>query len=98
MTFSTKDIKHIAQLARLTLTDKEIIKYRREISGIVGYVAKLAEINISKEEATISLNEDSNLLRIDSSSNWDELEKKIVLDNIPKRKNNLVSVPRIFEL
>ena len=46
---------HIAQLARLHLTEKEIVQYRREISGIISYLEHLAEINISKKELTFIL-------------------------------------------
>lgn len=98
MSLSTKDIKHIAQLARLTLTDKEINKYRREISGIVSYVEKLASVNVSKEEATTNLNINNNLLRSDSVTKWDEVEKDNTINLAPRKKGHLIVVPRIFEL
>lgn len=98
MAFSSKDIKHIAQLARLTLTEKEIIKYRREISGIVSYVEKLANVNVSKEEATTNLNSTNNLLRTDSVVDWNNTERENTLNSAPNKKGRLVVVPRIFEL
>lgn len=97
MPFSTSDIKHIAHLARLTLTEQEIKQYRREISGIVSYVNKLAEVNVSKEEATTNLSSANNLLRVDAVLNWDEAEKEVTLTSAPRRTKRLVAVPKIFE-
>jgi len=97
MSFSTADIKHIAHLARLTLTEQEIKQYRREISGIVSYVDKLASINVTKELATTNLI-NNNLLRTDAIFDWDKIEKDLSLQAVPRKKNNLVAVPRIFEL
>jgi len=98
MSFSAADIKHIAHLARLTLTEQEIKQYRREISGIVSYVDKLASVNVNKEEATVNLNMADNLLRSDIVVEWDKIEKENALASAPRQKNRLVAVPRIFEL
>jgi len=97
MSFSTADIKHIAHLARLTLTEPEIKQYRREISGIVSYVDKLASVNVSKEEATTNLSTTNNLLRPDLVSDWDKAEKESALALAPRKKDRLVAVPKIFE-
>ncbi|MCX6792621.1 MAG: Asp-tRNA(Asn)/Glu-tRNA(Gln) amidotransferase subunit GatC [Candidatus Falkowbacteria bacterium] len=97
MTFSNNDIKHIARLARLTLTEQEIKKYRREISGIVGYVDKLASANVSNQEATLSLTSADNLLRNDLVADWDKLEKENTLNAAPRKKGRLVVVPKILE-
>ena len=97
MAFSTDDIKHIAHLARLTLTEPEIKQYRREISGIVSYVDKLAEANVSQEEATTNLGMTNNLLRSDSITHWDETETEAALANAPRRTKRLIAVPKILE-
>ncbi|MFA5407092.1 MAG: Asp-tRNA(Asn)/Glu-tRNA(Gln) amidotransferase subunit GatC [Candidatus Nanoarchaeia archaeon] len=92
------DIKHVAKLARLQLSDKEIKQYRREISGIVRYIDKLAEINLTKEEATTQLIIADNQLRLDAAINWSAEEKNLALAAAPKKKNKLIVVPRVFEL
>ncbi len=47
---SKKEVQHIAKLARLGLTEKEIEKFQRELSSILNYIEKLKEVDISKAE------------------------------------------------
>lgn len=37
-------IKHIADLAMISLTDEEITKYQKQIAAILEYVTKLSEV------------------------------------------------------
>lgn len=97
MALSTKDIKHIAELAKLKLTDKEINQYRREISGIVHYVDHLAEANVGREEAMSRIQKKSLSVREDLAVSWDATERDAALAQAPRREKKLVSVPRIFE-
>ena len=71
--------------------------YRREISGIVSYVDKLAKANVVKEQATINLSLDSNVLRSDLVLDWDKEEKILALNNAPKKNKRFIAVPRILE-
>ncbi len=96
MSLSNKDIKHIAKLARLTLTDSEIKKYRREISGIISYLEHIAEVNVAKVEATPTLTTVAQLRR-DEAMLWPGDERQSTLAAASKKKNSYISVPRIFE-
>jgi aspartyl-tRNA(Asn)/glutamyl-tRNA(Gln) amidotransferase subunit C len=91
------NIKHVAHLARLTLSEKEITKYYREIDNIVRYVDKLASVNVSQEEATMRLNKNDNRLRPDLVESWPLEEKENLINLAPRKKNKLIIVPRIFE-
>ena len=95
MSISAKQIKHLASLARLSLTDKEIVQYRREISGIVRYVDEIASVNVSNLEPTTRLTKASGL-REDSAMPWDTTERETALGSAPRRKGRQVVVPRVF--
>ena len=41
MTVSATDVRHIARLARLDLTDEEVERFGRELSAILEYVEQL---------------------------------------------------------
>lgn len=43
-----KEVKHIAELARLGLTDKEVGKMQKELSSILDYMDKLKEVDTSE--------------------------------------------------
>lgn len=47
---SKKEVQHIAKLARLGLTEKEIAKFQKELSSILDYIGKLKEVDISEVE------------------------------------------------
>jgi aspartyl-tRNA(Asn)/glutamyl-tRNA(Gln) amidotransferase subunit C len=49
---SKEEVKHIAKLARLGLTEKEIAKFQKELSSILDYIEKLKEVDISEVEPT----------------------------------------------
>ena len=42
-----EEVKHIAKLARLGLTEEEIEKFQKELSSILDYFEKLKEIDVS---------------------------------------------------
>ena len=41
-------IKHIANLAMISLTPEEIAKYQKQLTAILGYVKKLSEIDTNE--------------------------------------------------
>jgi len=49
---SREEVKHIAKLARLGLTEKEIKKFQKELSSILDYFVLLKEVDVSKTEPT----------------------------------------------
>ncbi len=97
MSLSAKDIHHIAGLAKLKLTDKEVVQYRREISGIVRYVHHFAEANVGKEDITASLSHNENSLRPDVAEKWNREEHDQTLKTAAKRKGSYICAPRVFE-
>ena len=47
-----KEVEHIAKLARLGLSEREIEKMRGELSKILDYIEKLKEVDVSEVEPT----------------------------------------------
>lgn len=48
MSVSSDDVRHIARLARLELTDEEVERLRRELSTILGYVEQLGALDAGR--------------------------------------------------
>ena len=46
------DVLHIAELARLKLTESEVLKFLPQLSTIVDYIGNLSKIDTSKVDAT----------------------------------------------
>ena len=51
-TLSDDDVRHIAKLCRLNLSDKEVKKFAPELNNIFDYIAKLQEVDTSTVEPT----------------------------------------------
>ena len=55
MPLTTKEVIHIARLARLNLTPEEIERYREQLSAILDHVAQLAELDTTGVAPTTSV-------------------------------------------
>ena len=94
---SEKDVKHIAKLARLKLSDKEIIKFSKQLSDILQYIEQLNELNTSGTEET------SQVTGLKNVTQSDEIEKKcdgdslLICSPLPKERKQIRVKPVIKE-
>lgn len=58
-------VRHIAKLARLQLTDGEVEKFSRELTSILQYVDVLQEVDTKNVEPTAQVTGQTNVLRDD---------------------------------
>jgi len=65
-----EEVKHIAKLARLGLTEKEIGKYQKDLSLIFDYFKKLEKVDVSSVEATSHPLAIKNVMRRDEAKPW----------------------------
>lgn len=70
-------VRHVAKLARLHLSDDEIALYQSQLSGIFGYIDKLSEVDISSVSSPKHASRDMMTLRSDVVSMPDAPEKLI---------------------
>lgn len=95
MTLSVKDIKHIASLAKLELTDTEVKQYRAELGGIVRYVNQLQTVKLKKTGKTVASGT-TQQLRSDDVKPWPQDERDLALSQAPDKQGRLVKVKRIL--
>jgi aspartyl-tRNA(Asn)/glutamyl-tRNA(Gln) amidotransferase subunit C len=50
MRISREDVLHVAELAHLELSDAEVEKFREQLDGILSYIDKLKELDVSGVE------------------------------------------------
>ncbi len=92
-----KEVKHIAKLARLGLKDKEIEKFQKELSSILGYIEKLKEVDISKVKTEIQPIGIDEAARKDTEKPKPKIENsKKLLELAPAVKNSYLKVKSIF--
>lgn len=62
----TKDqVRHIAKLARLRLTENEVERFTTELTAILGYIDMLSEVDTKNVEPAAQVTGLSNALRAD---------------------------------
>lgn len=62
---TTDEVRHIAKLARLALSDEEVERYREQLSGILGHFQVLNEIDTTDVPPTAQSFEQANVERPD---------------------------------
>ena len=64
-TLTSTQVRHIAKLARLRLSDAEVEKYTKELGSILGYVEMLKNVETEGVETTAQVTGLHNVLRDD---------------------------------
>ena len=93
---SKEQVKHVANLAKLKITEGEAEKYSGELSRVLGYVDQLKEVETDKVIPTAQVTGLTNNLREDKVVAWDETERQTALQQAEVTENNLVKVPKII--
>jgi aspartyl-tRNA(Asn)/glutamyl-tRNA(Gln) amidotransferase subunit C len=89
------DIKYVAHLARLHLTADEEKKLGVQLDGILGYIEKLKELDVTGVEPTAHAVPMVNVTRPDETR--PSLPHADALRNAPAKANGLFIVPKIVE-
>ncbi len=93
----TKDeIKHIAALARISLTDEETEKYQKDLSAILDYFKKLEELDTEKIEPIGHITGRFNSFREDKQEDFGSLEKVAIMKNAPETKDKFIKVKSVL--
>jgi aspartyl-tRNA(Asn)/glutamyl-tRNA(Gln) amidotransferase subunit C len=95
MILPLETIKHLAELARLSLTRSETKRYSRELGAVLEHVGQLSQVDISQLPPTES-DKLKNVWRLDEASLWPESELKLALDQAGDREAEGLKVRRIL--
>jgi aspartyl-tRNA(Asn)/glutamyl-tRNA(Gln) amidotransferase subunit C len=95
MKLTLEEVKYIADLARLQLTDDEMARYAEQLSDILDYAARLQSIDTSGISPTERVSSAGNVLRKDESRPG--LSQQELLDNAPETEKGQFRVPPILE-
>lgn len=94
---SKEEVKHIAKLARLELTEEEIVKFQKELSVILDYVGKLKKANVLSLPPTSHSFKTENVTREDEIKKTGEKRNVKLLELMPENKNGYLKVKSILQ-
>ncbi|MBI4713732.1 Asp-tRNA(Asn)/Glu-tRNA(Gln) amidotransferase subunit GatC [Candidatus Uhrbacteria bacterium] len=96
MPLSTNDVKHIAKLARLYLTEAEIDEYKDQLSSILEYVQKLQEVNTGDVPELQHSLDVINVFREDVIEECAEDARKRAIENFSSRNGDLLETQSVW--
>ncbi|MDK2877349.1 MAG: aspartyl-tRNA(Asn)/glutamyl-tRNA(Gln) amidotransferase subunit [Thermoanaerobacteraceae bacterium] len=95
MRITKETVEHVANLARLYLSEEEKAEMTEKLNSILDYMEKLNELDTSQVQPTAHVIPIKNVFREDRV--WESLPLKETLKNAPDRDENFFRVPRIIE-
>ncbi len=95
MPISEQQVRHLASLARLDLSDSEIASRANDLEAIVGYVAQLAEVDTTGIEPIANVAGLVNVTRADVPAPM--LSTADALGNATVKNDSSFLVPKVVE-
>lgn len=92
---TTDQVKHIADLARLHVTEEEAERFTNQLSSILAYTEQLNELDTTDVEPTTHVLDVKNVMRQDEPKEW--ITQEDALKNAPDAKGDYFRVPSILE-
>ena len=100
MSVSPEQVRHIAKLARIAMSDEELDRLLPELNNILGWVEQLGEVNTDGVEPLATVIDQKLRLR-DDVVNADPLTggnvRDEVLANAPNAQHGFFAVPKVIE-
>lgn len=95
MSLTRQEVEHIAELARLELSEAEKERYREQLSAVLEYVARLQALDTSAIPPTSSVLPERSVLRPDQVRPGLALDA--LLSNAPEAEAGQFRVPPVLE-
>ena len=90
---SEEEVRHVAKLARLELTDEEVKKYSKQLGDILKYVEQMKEVDTTGIEPMPHAIPLYNVMRDDEVKK--EEPKEELMNNAPLEEDGFFRVPKI---
>lgn len=88
-------VRHVAKLSRLDLTDDEVGRFSGDLSAIVEYIEKLNELDVEGVEPLAHCLPIHNVFREDVVK--ESLSNEEALSNAPQRHDEYFKVPKVLD-
>ena len=95
MSVTPEQVRHIARLARIAMSDEEIAALAPELNNILGWVEQLGEVNTEGVEPLTAVIDQKLRLRDDVVTDGDC--RDAVLANAPAAEHGFFAVPKVIE-
>lgn len=95
MSVSPEQVRHIAKLARIAMSDEELDRLVPELNNILGWVEQLGEVDTDGVEPLTAVIDQKLRLRDDIVTEGNIRDE--VLANAPEAQHGFFAVPKVIE-
>lgn len=91
------NVRDVARLARIRLTDDEAKEYQGQLDQILKYVEQLERLDVSGIEPTAHAEDIHNVVREDVARDDHRLSREDALHNAPETAHDQIKMPKVVE-
>ncbi|MEI8249434.1 MAG: Asp-tRNA(Asn)/Glu-tRNA(Gln) amidotransferase subunit GatC [Candidatus Taylorbacteria bacterium] len=90
-----EEIKHLATLSRIKITDEDMVSLVKEFDGILGYIDQLKKVDVSTDtEGRVGAVK--NVTRDDTARTISASDREALLNEAPDREGDFIAVKKII--
>jgi len=97
MSISREDLRSLANLARIGLSEEEEARLGKDLDGILEYIGRLQNIDTTGIPEAASAPVHADAFRPDVVSECDEADHALILENFPASQSGFLKAPAVFE-
>lgn len=94
MTISREEIKKLADLARIEVSDEELINLNGEIDSVLDYVAQIQKVSV--EETDLEFGSSFNVFREDQLLSQGNADREDIIGAFPNKQGSYLKVKKIL--
>jgi aspartyl-tRNA(Asn)/glutamyl-tRNA(Gln) amidotransferase subunit C len=95
MSIDAKTARRVAHLARIEVAESDLDRLARELSGILGFMEQLREVDVEGVEPMTSVTPMALPLRADVVTEGGQRDR--ILENAPDARRGFFAVPKVVE-
>lgn len=93
---SSEEVKKLARLSRIALSDEEVERYRKEIESILGFVEQLQAVDTDDVDPTTQVTGLESIMREDALVDY-AVGHDDLLKNVPAKESGYIKVKRVLQ-
>ena len=98
MKIKEEEVKKIAELAKLELSDDEVLQYSDQLSEILKYIEMIKKLDLPADASMMAHASGSlNVMRADEVEGCPEDTRQRIIEAFPNREGDLLESPTVFE-
>mgnify|MGYP003586244850 CR=1 FL=1 len=96
MNITKDEVKHLAKLSNISLSESEVENLRGDLENIVNYINQLDELDTENVEPTYSVSENQNIWREDEIDNYGVGKEELLALAGENIEAGQVKVPKVL--